>query len=305
MRITQVRAIADFANGNKLEALRGTITKVYEYKSDPDCKPHPWSLQNVKFRDQTGEIMLVFKDREPIGENWEGAVVLFEAKVDPKDAKKLSGIEVDDYNGKRRVMIRSQAIIGDGTEVDDGGGQQERQQAATPPRQQQAAPPPGRQQQQAAAPPPGRQQTQSRQQPPDLQAEERAEQEAARPQGQQGQRKEQLSPEEQVNLAKRRISANAMLYALCYDAAVLHAYSVASRHGHYISDAGIGATATTLFIEANKQGIKMPHGNPCDLPLPKYKLGDLLKEQQTQKTDTEQPQSANPDDLANAPDQSW
>lgn len=322
MRITSVAAAlsADLPHGTKLEAMRGKITKVNAIKRGHTDAHGDWSLQNVTLQDSTGTITLVLKNRQEIGADWQGCTVLIEAQKDGKN--KLSGLETEDheYNGNttRRVLVRGACTIGDGSEVpDQHGGQGQGNQGTAPPPgrggngQQQA---PQQQRQQAPAPRPGSQQR------PDFVQEERQYQQQNGQQGGQhtGQQRQQqdkpeLTPQQRIDAAKLKIASITTLYTLCHDAAVMHASAVYTRHNYIMPPEAIGTVATTLFIEANKKNITCPHGDPGQLPAPKYPLGALLNErlneQQTggnpriqQQDDTT---GSSPQDLAQQPDQQW
>lgn len=311
MLVTQIAGIDQLPVGTKLEAIAGKIHKVYEFKSDTNNNG-PWSLQNLKVFDASGETTVVLKNRPQLGNDWMGADVYF---VAGQYKNRPSGVIVDEYNGKRRIIVNEHATI------EEGEPQQQTRQQRPAPTQQRQQPAP-QQRQQA----PQTRQTQQRQQAPDLQEEERQEQQNARPQTQQRQQeptqqrpareaKPEKTAEERVHEAKRDILRLTTLYTFCHDAAVLHAASVHSRHGHLQHPASIGALATTLFIEANKQqiGRNIPAVVPTQLPAPTFKMGEIITEyerhQKELASDTTLADTSaaipSKDDLSAMPEKEW
>lgn len=260
MLVTTIAGIENVPVGTNLEAISGKILKIYEYKAGENANGQ-WSLQNVSFQDATGKTTVVLKNRQELGTNWEGAQVYF---IAGQNKNRPTGIIVDEYKEKRRIMVNDHATLEEG------------EAQSPPPRQQSQAPAPRQQ---------GPQQRQSapQQQRPNLQDEERREQENARPASQQRQQREappEKTAEERLHEAKRDILHLSTLFTICHDAAVLHAASVHSRHGHIPHPASIGALATTFFIEANRKGIgrDLPAALPTKVPSPQFKMGDIVAE---------------------------
>lgn len=256
MLVTTIAGIENVPVGTNLEAVSGKILKIYEYKSGKNDKGI-WSLQNLSFQDATGKTTVVLKNRPELAANWAGADVYF---VAGQHKNRPTGVLVDEYKEKRRIMVNEYATL------EEGEAQSQQRQAA-PTQQRQQAPQQG----------PSQPRT-------DYQALERQEQENARPASQQRQQALQRQapaekpPEEKLHDAKKDILRLVSLYTICHDAAVLHASSVYSRHGHLAHPASIGALATTLFIEANRKqiGQSIPAVAPTQIPPPQFKMGDIV-----------------------------
>lgn len=323
MLITTIAGISQVPVGTKLEAIGGKILKVYEFKSGENGNG-AWSLQNLKVQDATETTSVVLKNRPELSPNWEGAEVMF---IAGQYKNRPSGVIVDEYNAKLRVIVNEHASIEEGDAKPSQPRQQERPRQE-PQRQQEQRQAPARQQEQRQEP--QRQQSQpQRQQAParqSLQEEERQEQENARPQGsqqssqprqeqrQQRQEKPERTPEEKAADAKRDVLRLVSLYTICHDAAVLHSASVNSRHWHVQHPAAIGALATTLFIEANRQqvGRGIAPVNPMSLPPPTYKMGDIIKEYEAHQKQlaqepnpSEVPAADEQDNLSAMPEKQW
>lgn len=298
MRITTVAGSEQISRGNKLEAIRGRITKIFERKSGSN-EHGDWSMQTIVFTDDTGTIDVMLKDREPLHPDWKGCMVLITAgeyKGNP------CGIEMDEYKEKRRFKVTASATIEDGTET---GGQQSQPQQQRPQQRPQQQP---------------QQRPQQRQ---SIQDEERQEQQNARPQNQQQppprQQAQQAPPRQQtqhqappdaetyIKDTKRAVMGLAHLFTICHDAAVLHATSVYNRHGVAPHPASIGALATTLFIESNRKqiGANLPPTDLTRLTAPTFRMEDIVNayEQHAREATALPPAEEKP--LAELPDQQW
>lgn len=170
MNIIPIGQLQWQAAGNKLEAIEGTITKVFaEYKQSQPGEANPWSFQNAEFRGTDGQsIRLKFKNFAFVTPDWQNVPVRFVASTDPR----AKGIVVDEHNGKKSLVVNSSTCEIVWNPADFGQG-------APPPQQQQRAqgpppgahgppqqgPPPQQHQQRAQGPPPTQHQAPPQQQP--------------------------------------------------------------------------------------------------------------------------------------------
>jgi len=253
-------------HGTKLEAIRGTIKKVYPIKTGTNSHGN-WSMQNLLFFDNTGEITIVLKDRAELTKEWADCVVLITAG---EHGKKPTGIEAEDneYNDvvTRRIKVTPSATIEDGREIADTQQQptQQQQRPVQPPPSQRAAPPPNyaaeeRQEQRNSAPPPAQRPAAGPQRPP---------------------AGSEPSTQDRLQAVRKTVFSLVTLYNIAHDAAVYHSATVFQRHGHVMRPEAVGALATTLFIEANKQGALCPALDLEKLPAPNYRLADILAQGQ-------------------------
>lgn len=305
MRITTVAGSEQISRGNKLEAIRGRITKIYDRKTGTN-EHGEWAMQTLVFQDDTGTIDLMLKDREPIDPGWKGCMVLISAgeyKGHP------CGIEMDEYKEKRRFKVTASATIEQGSrpssqqEQQRPSNHQPRQSLQDEERQEQQRSRPNSQQEQQR--PPQRQQEQA---PP-------RQQQSQPPAQRQQERPPQQDPASYIADTKRSVMSLAHLYTICHDAAVLHATSVYTRHGFAPHPASIGALATTLFIESNRKqiGANLPPTDLTRLTAPQNRMEDIvLAYEQHMRQDTESPQQSpqqspqpQQESLADMPDQQW
>lgn len=269
MRISAVSAINEMPHGTKLEAIRGTIKKVHPIKTGTNSHGD-WSMQNLLFFDNTGEITIVLKDRAELTKEWAGCMVLITAG---EHGKKPIGIEAEDneYNSvvTRRIKVTPSATIEDGREIADTQQQPPQTQQQQRPKQ---APP-----SQRAAPPPNyaeEERTEQRQTAPAPQQQRPAPGPQSPPAG------STPSAADRVTAVRKTVFSLVTLYSIAHDAAVYHAASVFQRHGHVMPPEAVGALATTLFIESNKQGALCPALDLEKLPAPHYRLADILAQGQ-------------------------
>lgn len=103
MNPTPIAAVQYLAHNSVIEAITGTITKLYpDRKESPPGTERPWSFQRGSFRGADGhEIGIKFTDMPLLGQDWVGTPVAFMKGDDPK----CKSIVVDEYNNKKTIKI--------------------------------------------------------------------------------------------------------------------------------------------------------------------------------------------------------
>jgi hypothetical protein len=235
-RVTPIAEIFDLNADEPVMIVRGTLTKVYQNRTGTNAHGE-WSIQGAMLKDSTGEIKIMFKDRQHvIPDTWRGREIVLESTNGSHGWKGLTAFD-DVYNGKttRVLKVTGTASVGladESGQDDTPPPQQQRKQAPAPApapaRRQQDAPP--QQQQQRQEPPPQRQQ----QQPPN--AEDAAAKAA-----------------HDLKEVKRRIVQDANLYAQCFGAVVSIIAPQMSAHGLDIDPIGAQKITTVLFIQAQRR----------------------------------------------------
>lgn len=105
MKLATIQDVIESNIDEPVMATRGTLVKLYkQIQGQNDYGP--WTLQNGKLKDATGEIKVVFSNREPINGNWQGKLVEIRCAKGAKggwtgakrsvDKQKLDTIQVSD-----------------------------------------------------------------------------------------------------------------------------------------------------------------------------------------------------------------
>lgn len=104
MRIVPINQIlTELQDGEVVPSVRGLITEVYDPNSGQNDNG-PWSFQNLKLKDQSGEIKVKLKDCEPVPKNMKGRTVVIACNDGPHG---LTGVKAsdDEYRGKTSRIL--------------------------------------------------------------------------------------------------------------------------------------------------------------------------------------------------------
>ncbi len=239
MRIIPLKEIPALEAEETITAIRGRVTELYPPKTGENDNGK-WSFQNIKLKDETGEIQVKLKDRPALPQSLKGKTIfIYSAKGD----KGLSGLKAKDdtYRDKtsRIVWVTPSATIeeSDGAPQNGNGNGHANGHDAPPAHQ----PPPPQ------APPAAPVQTA---QPPAASATGRPVSPRAGVQS--------PAPAENhgaVGNVKREINKMANLYVYCLEAASYVEKTWNATHPVQMTDQQFQACASSLFIQASKDGL--------------------------------------------------
>ena len=99
MKITTIDEIKELDAGECVCLCSGQLISLYDYKDGNDGT-RDWSFQRGKLKDRTGEMEILFKDREALARNWRGKKIVIEAH---KGDRGFTGVyaEDDEYLKKK------------------------------------------------------------------------------------------------------------------------------------------------------------------------------------------------------------
>lgn len=103
MRVVTIDSIKELENKEPIPSVRGTITKVFDYKTG-ESSQGPWSLQNGFFKDSTGELKILFTN-QPDAKSFQEKEVIIKSHSGDKG---LSGVYASDdtYKGETKRIIK-------------------------------------------------------------------------------------------------------------------------------------------------------------------------------------------------------
>ena len=107
--MTTISDITELTKGSAINKISVTIKKAFPAK-EGENKGKPWRLQAAILEDETGDIRATFWNKFNTDlRNFEGESVTIVSGTDKRG--KFSGIEVDEYEGKRQLKISENATF--------------------------------------------------------------------------------------------------------------------------------------------------------------------------------------------------
>ncbi len=98
MRLIPIKDALTFSPEENVPSVRGKVKEIYKPSTGSSDKGE-WSFQNLVIVDESGQIKVKLKDREPLPLDYKGRVILISCKEGDKG---LSGVKIkeDEYRGK-------------------------------------------------------------------------------------------------------------------------------------------------------------------------------------------------------------
>jgi len=223
MKVHSLAFIKECPDKAPLEAVEGTITKLFGRKSGTTAKGE-WSLQNGELMTPEGPIGILFNGCPEVDQSWRNKKVRICSTVHDN---KRSGLYAHDdkYKGNQTRIVRMTSTyqMFDLAQAHQGGGLVEAfDQRNAPPSQQAPAPAPEPQRVYDHAP-----QTQNA---PTRQPQANGDFDF-------------------VTAVRQKIAKIACLQSVCYDAAVHNAHRIFENHGIAIMPGAVGVMGDKIFME--------------------------------------------------------
>ena len=102
MRIIPIADVFGMDHDDTVDAVCGTVTELFPRKNGTNSNGE-WSLQNLKLKDQTGEIQIQLKDRDALPQNFKGKAIIIHCNQGQKGKTGLKA-KNDNYKGPQRII---------------------------------------------------------------------------------------------------------------------------------------------------------------------------------------------------------
>jgi hypothetical protein len=133
-KVTSMKEVGDLDDQMPIALVRGKVTQIFKAKRGPGDDGNPWSFQNLKLKDATGERKVVLKNRDDVPMDWRGKEIVIEGHHGEKG---WSGIYASDneYNGKttREIKVTGSAGVFLASEVRDSESSSQAPSQKAPP----------------------------------------------------------------------------------------------------------------------------------------------------------------------------